>query len=105
MNKLVFFVPPSHLEQVKDALFEVGAGRYSNYDRCCWQVLGAGQFRPNELAKPHLGAPNITELLAEYRVEMLCGEADLDQLLGALKQVHPYEEPAYEVFELSRWGK
>ncbi|PCK03447.1 MAG: NGG1p interacting factor NIF3 [Alteromonadaceae bacterium] len=103
MNKLVFFVPPSYLEQVKNALFDAGAGRYSNYDRCCWQVLGQGQFRPSNQARPYFGVSGALESLAEYRVEMLCDEASLERALDALKRAHPYEEPAYEVYDLSHW--
>ena len=46
MYKLSFFVPPSHVEVVKDAVFAAGGGRIGNYDHCAWQVLGQGQFRP-----------------------------------------------------------
>ena len=46
MYKLCFFVPESHVEQVKAALFAQGAGKIGEYDCCAWQVLGTGQFKP-----------------------------------------------------------
>jgi hypothetical protein len=55
MYKLCFFVPESHLETVKEAIFEAGAGRIGDYDRCCWQVLGDGQFRPLPGSQPFSG--------------------------------------------------
>lgn len=55
MYKLCYFVPESHLEVTKAALFDAGAGRVGDYDRCCWQVLGQGQFRPLPGSRPYLG--------------------------------------------------
>ena len=55
MYKLCFYVPESHLEQVKGAVFAAGAGRIGAYDNCCWQVSGLGQFRPLPGSDPYLG--------------------------------------------------
>ena len=52
MYKVTFYAPPSHVERVKTAMFNAGAGRIGNYDCCAWQVLGVGQFRPLADAKP-----------------------------------------------------
>lgn len=96
MYKLVFFVPPSHLEPVKKAVFEAGAGKIGNYDQCCWQVLGAGQFRPLPGSEPFLGQKGETEQVDEYRVEMVCEEQNIASVISALRAAHPYEEPAYD---------
>jgi hypothetical protein len=85
---------------VKQALFEAGAGLIGNYDYCCWQVLGEGQFRPLDGASPALGEHGRVENVAEYRVEMVVTEALLKPVLHALKQAHPYEQPAYGVSQL-----
>ena len=69
--KLVFFVPESHKETVKTALFSKGAGQYQGYDCCAWETLGQGQFRPLEGSQPFLGQTNEIEKVDEYRVEML----------------------------------
>ena len=100
MYKLGFYVPASHLEQVKDALFAAGAGRIGRYDQCCWQTPGQGQFRPLEGSDPYIGAAGKLETLAEFRVEMVCASEPLPAVLAALKQTHPYEEPAWDLVEL-----
>lgn len=100
MYKLIFYVPASHVEQVKDALFESGAGQYNNYDRCSWQILGEGQFRPLSGSQPFLGVAGKLEKLAEYKVEMVCARQQIKPVLQTLLDVHPYEEPAYEVYQI-----
>ena len=100
MYKLGFYVPEAQLEQVKEALFAAGAGRIGNYDRCCWQTLGQGQFRPLEGSNPFIGEPGQLERVAEYRVEMVCEEAHIRAVIAALKDAHPYEEPAWDLVEL-----
>jgi hypothetical protein len=100
MVKLCFYVPESHLESVKTALFAKGAGQYKAYDQCCWQVRGEGQFRPLQHSRPFLGLVNQLEKVLEYKVEMLCDEAIVKDALSALIEAHPYEEPAYEVYRI-----
>ena len=100
MYKLCFFVPDSHLQAVKDALFAVGAGRIGDYDRCCWQVLGDGQFRPLPGSQPYPGQDGVLETVAEWKVEMVVADALIRAAVAALKQAHPYETPAYEVYRL-----
>ncbi|MGZ4958309.1 MAG: NGG1p interacting factor NIF3 [Methylomonas sp.] len=100
MYKLIFYVPASHLESVKNALFDKGAGRFRNYDRCCWQVLGKGQFRPLEDSQPFLGETGRLEIADEYKVEMICADHLIKAALQTLLNAHPYEEPAYEVYKI-----
>lgn len=101
MYKLVFFVPESHLELVKEAVFEAGAGQQGDYDHCCWQVLGEGQFRPLRGSQPFIGEQGKVEVVPEYRVEMLCPEGCAEDVVTALKGAHPYEEPAFDLFVIS----
>lgn len=103
MYKLCFFVPETHLEQTKRALFEVGAGRIGDYDACAWQTLGQGQFRPLDGSQPFLGERGELEVVSEYKVEMVCGEDLIRRAVDALKAAHPYEEPAYEVYRLEEF--
>lgn len=100
MYRLSFYVPASHLDSVKDAVFAAGAGRYGRYDQCCWQVLGSGQFRPLAGADPHLGAVGTLEHVPEWRVELVLDDAVLRDVVGALLDSHPYEEPGYGVVHL-----
>lgn len=100
MYKLGVFVPASHLDQVKAALFAAGAGRIGNYDSCCWQTLGQGQFRALEGSHPYIGQKGKVETVQEYRVELVCEVNVLKAALEALRKAHPYEEPAYDVVQL-----
>lgn len=100
MLKISFFVPETHLERVKQAVFSTGAGKIGLYDCCAWQTLGEGQFRPLTGSQPFLGQANQLERVAEYKVELVCEEALITAAIAALKATHPYEEPAYEVISL-----
>jgi hypothetical protein len=100
MYSLVFYVPESHLEEVKEAVFSAGAGAIGDYEACCWQVKGEGQFRPNAQANPFIGQSGLLEKVEEYRVEMVL-QADLKgEVVSALKAAHPYEEVAYHLIKL-----
>ncbi|WP_444931898.1 NGG1p interacting factor NIF3 [Microbulbifer sp. SSSA002] len=100
MYKLCVYIPETHLDAVKQALFAAGAGRIGDYDSCCWQVLGTGQFRPLEGSQPFIGASGQVETVAEYRVEMVCADERVDAALDALRTAHPYEEPAFDLWRL-----
>ncbi len=100
MFKLVFFVPEKHAEDVKMAIFEAGGGRYEEYDYCSWQSTGTGQFRPSDKASPFIGQAGTIEKVSELRVEILCTAETVRPAIRALLDRHPYEEPAYEVYEV-----
>jgi len=100
MYKLAFFVPPSHVEEVKRALFAAGAGRIGAYDSCSWQVLGQGQFRPLDGSQPFIGQAGEIEQVQEWKVELVVADELIQQVVAALKSSHPYETPAYEVWRL-----
>jgi structural hemagglutinin/hemolysin toxin protein RtxA len=100
MYKLSFYVPESHLGSVKNAVFAAGAGRIGDYDSCCWQVPGQGQFRPLDGSRPFLGQQGVVEAVAEYRVEMVCETAFIKAAVAALLAAHPYETPAWDVVAL-----
>ncbi|HCS64403.1 MAG TPA: NGG1p interacting factor NIF3 [Cellvibrio sp.] len=104
MYKLVFFVPESHLDLVKTAVFKAGAGRIGQYEQCCWQVLGQGQFRPLAGSAPFIGVQDQLEILPEYRVEMVCADELIVAAISALRASHPYEEPAFDVWRLTDLG-
>lgn len=97
MLKLTFYVPIDHKEAVKNALFDVGAGKIGNYDRCSFEVQGMGQFRALEGANPSIGKINILEQVLEVRVEMVMDDHILSKVLETLIEAHPYETPAYDV--------
>lgn len=100
MYQIVVYIPESHVEQVKEALFKAGAGKIGDYDSCAWQTLGQGQFRPLQGSNPYIGQTGSVEQVAEYRVELVCEEAVLKAAIAAMIGTHPYEEPAYSVWSL-----
>lgn len=101
MYKLVFFVPESHLEPVKTAIFATGAGTIGDYEHCCFESRGTGQFKPNASAQPFIGQANQLEKVAEVRVELVCSDELIRDAIKALRAAHPYEEPAFDVWQLS----
>ena len=100
MYKLTVFIPEAALEGVKSALFTAGAGRIGNYQQCCWQVKGVGQFMPLSGSSPHIGSQDKLETVEEWRVEMVVDKDSITEVIAALKQAHPYETPAYDVIEV-----
>lgn len=100
MYKICVYVPEKSVEKVKQALFEAGAGRLGNYDSCCWQSTGIGQFRPLQNSNPAIGTLNTVELVAEVKIELLCADELIKQAVIAIRNSHPYEEPAYDVWRL-----
>jgi hypothetical protein len=101
MYKLTVYIPATHLETVKNALFDAGAGRQGAYDRCAWQVLGQGQFRPLTGCSPFIGRVGSVATVDEYRVEMLCPEDRTAAVIRALRAAHPYETPAFDLVRLA----
>ena len=100
MKKLIFFVPSTHKEIVKSALFDIGVGKIGNYDCCSFETLGVGQFRPLEGSIPFIGSLNSIEIVEEYRVEMVLDDCIVKKAVRTLIKTHPYEEPAYEVYSI-----
>ena len=103
MYKLAFFVPASHVEVVKAAVFAAGGGRIGDYEHCAWQTLGQGQFRPLDGSQPFLGQTGQVEVVEEWTVELVVADERVAQVVAALKQSHPYETPAYEVWRLAEF--
>ena len=98
--KIEIYIPESHLEQVKLAMLDAGAGRVGDYDACAWQTLGQGQYRPLEGSQPFIGTKDKIETVTEYKVELVCAEQFLQAVVEAIKASHPYEEVAYCVIRM-----
>lgn len=88
MYKLNYYVPVDAKEATKEALFQIGVGKFENYEYCAWESLGRGQFKPLGNANPHIGKLDTLEYVQEYKA------------VETLKKAHPYEEVAYEVFKM-----
>jgi hypothetical protein len=98
--KLVWFVPREALDPTREAVFAAGAGRIGNYERCSWYTQGTGTFLGGAGSEPSVGAAGHDERVAELRVETVVPAERLDDVVAALKEAHPYEEVAYDVYPL-----
>jgi len=103
MYKLTYFVPLDAKEKTKEALFNIGVGKYNNYEFCSFETLGVGQFKPIKDANPHIGRLDKVEKVQEYKVEMICCDELIREAVKVLKESHPYEEVAYEVFRIEEF--
>jgi hypothetical protein len=99
-RKLVVFVPPDALDTVRDALFDAGAGRIGGYERCSWYTEGTGTFRGGEETTPTVGERGREERVREFRLETVFPAELHEPVIAALRRAHPYEEPAFDVYEL-----
>ncbi len=95
-----YYVPKSHLETTKKAIFTAGAGRIDNYSCCAWQTKGTGQFKPGTGSNAYIGKIGKPTQLIEYKVETICPTAKIKQVIKALKKSHPYESPAFGIIKL-----
>ena len=99
-RKLVVFVPPDALDDVRDALLAAGAGRIGGYERCSWYTEGTGTFLGGEETSPAVGERGVEERVPELRLETVFPESQHDEVVAALRAAHPYEEPAFDVYSL-----
>jgi hypothetical protein len=98
--KIVVFVPEADGEALRRAMGDAGAGRIGNYVHCSFTVKGIGRFEPQAGARPAIGEVGVLEAVAEERIEMVCAEERLADVLAAIRRAHPYEEPAIDVYAL-----
>jgi hypothetical protein len=99
-RKLVVFVPAEALDAVRDAVFEAGAGRIGEYERCSWYTEGTGTFLGGEASDPTIGERGREERVPELRLETVFPEERQEAIVAALRRAHPYEEPAFDVYPL-----
>jgi hypothetical protein len=100
-RKLVVFVPEDALDVVRDALFRAGAGRIGAYERCSWYTEGTGTFLGGEGASPTLGQAGREERVRELRLETVYPADREPEVVRALREAHPYEEPAFDLYPLA----
>jgi hypothetical protein len=102
LTKLVTFVPESHLEPVRSALAQSGAGHLGNYDSCTFASQGEGTFRGSEGTQPFVGKPGQLEKAKEIRLETIFPSGLKKSVLKALWDAHPYEEVAFDLYALEQ---
>ncbi len=97
MYKIIVYVPCESVDSVKRALFESGAGKIGNYEQCCWQREGIGQFKPTEGSDPFVGVVSKVEQIKETKLELVCTEQYIKAAITSMLVAHPYEQPAYQI--------
>jgi hypothetical protein len=100
-HKIVVFVPLSHADALREAMGQAGAGRLGNYSHCSFSTRGVGRFRPEQGAQPAIGQVGKLEEVEEERIEVTCDISCVREVIAAIRRVHPYEEPAFDVWELT----
>jgi ribonuclease HI len=100
LRKLVVFVPPEALDRVREAVFGAGAGRIGDYERCSFYTEGTGTFLPLEGANPVAGTVGEEERVPELRLETVYPASREREVVRALREAHPYEEPAFDLYPL-----
>jgi len=98
--KLIVFVPESHLEIVANKIFEYGGGIIGEYENCSFRTKGTGTFKGHEKPQSYKGEKNNFEKVEEIRLEVLIDSWKLNEVIKAIKEVHPYEEIAYDAYPL-----
>jgi len=101
LNKLVTFCPASHAEKVRSSIFEAGAGQIGEYDSCSFNIEGTGTFRANSEANPFVGKKEVLHFAPEIRIEAIVPAWLLGRVVSAMKASHPYEEVAYDIYNLA----
>ena len=98
--KIVVFVPETHTDIVREAMGKAGAGKIGNYSYCTFSTKGIGRFKPEDGATPHIGEIGKFEEVVEERIETVCPKENLQEVIKAIKEVHPYDEVAMDVYPL-----
>jgi hypothetical protein len=106
LNKMVVFVPTTHAEQVRKAMFDAGAGQIGNYSHCSYNLTGEGTFKAGEGTNPFVGEKDQLHTEPEVRIETIVPKFLASAVVKAMLTVHPYEEPAYDIYPLqNQWGQ
>jgi hypothetical protein len=93
-------VPREALDRVRSALFDAGAGRIGGYEHCSWYTAGTGTFLAGEGTEPTIGERGREQRVSELRLETVFPEERQEEVIEALREAHPYEEPAFDVYPL-----
>jgi dinuclear metal center YbgI/SA1388 family protein len=101
LSKLQTFVPHDKAAEVRDALFDAGAGHIGNYSECSFNAEGYGTFKGNEHSNAYIGERNVLHTEPETKIEVVFPSRLKSAVLRALFTAHPYEEVAYEILEIS----
>ena len=98
--KIFVTVPTSNVEEIRNAVCQLGAGIIGNYTYCTSTTKTVGTFRPNATAHPFIGKKNNLETVLEEKLEFVCDITKVKPVLAKLREIHPYEEPAIDIVPL-----
>ena len=100
MYRIIVYCQREYEQQIKQAMWNAGAGRWGKYECYSFTTEGMSTWKPLQGAQPHIGAQDKLTEIKELRIETICGEECLQQVLDAIKKAHPYETPAIEVYKI-----
>lgn len=103
--KIVVFVPKTHADLVRQAMGDAGAGKIGLYSYCSYSIVGTGRFKPLEGAYPSIGKVGKFAEAEEDRIESICERSKARGVIRAIKKVHPYESPAFDIYPLLSEGE
>ena len=98
--KVITFIPSKYSDKVAEAIFSAGGGIIGEYEKCSFRSSGEGTFKGSNISNPKVGKKNQFENVDEIRLEVLVNSWNLNNVISAIRKVHPYEEPAYDVYPL-----
>ncbi|MDB5264855.1 MAG: uncharacterized protein JWN64_426 [Parcubacteria group bacterium] len=98
--KIVVYVPEENAEKLREAMGNAGAGKIGNYSHCTFTLKGTGRFKPEQGANPTIGEVGRLEEVPEDRIETVCSANNLEAVMKAIRENHPYEEPATDVYPI-----
>ncbi len=100
LYKFSVFIPKGYVKQVRDILFKYANPKIGNYENCSFESRGIGSFKPLSEANPFSGNRGETSFVSESKLEIIIDEKDIDETIEALKNTHPYEEVAFDLYPL-----
>lgn len=98
--KIIVTVPPEHAAKLREAIGLAGGGKVGNYSFCSFSVRGTGRFKPDQNAHPFVGKVGELDEVEEERIEIICDKNKAAKVVKIIRENHPYEEPAIDVYPL-----
>ena len=98
--KVIVTIPIKNVNEVRNAIFEAGAGVIGNYTHCSMATKCIGTFKPTEAANPYIGETNNLEFVEEEKLEIVCNVKLVKNVISKIREVHPYEEPSIDIIPL-----
>lgn len=101
-KKIVTYIPLNYVDKLTFEMSFAGAGKIGNYNMCSFRMKGLGTYMPGKKTNPFIGKKGKLSFEEEVKLEVECGEENLDKVIDALLINHPYEEVAYEIYDFQK---